>query len=265
MTGSDWTGSRRLVELNSRECAAYLSGGGDLAVVPVGAVERMGRHLPLHSGVYLAEAVAEALAEAGNGLLAPVIPYSTLYDTRAMRGSVHIEPRVMHRYLYDLCVELRANGFARVLVVGAMTELYYLVCEFFENENFAPLWVDVNEIPVVGAESRDERITWLVAGALRLRGREDLLSRLAALNGQQYGAVPPSPRDDARFAMFRKFGRVGYGLACDEDDVRPVSRLDVEAGARAIKEYAESHKDALEALDEYASHVSRRRYDRGMR
>jgi hypothetical protein len=171
----------------------------------------------------------------------------------------------MHKYLYDLCGELRANGFTRILIVGAMTELYYLVCEVFENENYAPLWVDVNEIPVVGAGNRDERITWLVAGALRLNGREDLLDRLISLNGQLCGNVPPTPREDARFAMFRKFGRVGYSLAEDEDDVKPVSRVDADTGAKAIKDYAQSHRDAMGALGEYVSYLSRRRYDRGVR
>ncbi|TDE11495.1 creatininase family protein [Jiangella asiatica] len=96
--------------------------GADLAVLPVGAFEWHGPHLPLGTDLLLAEGFARAWAEdtdAPSGVLYPSIAYTACPgQTRPWPGTVGVRPEVALPYLCDVLEGIVAAGFVRVLVVN---------------------------------------------------------------------------------------------------------------------------------------------------
>ncbi|OWV06070.1 creatininase [Micromonospora wenchangensis] len=130
---------------------AAVAAAADYAVLPVGAVEWHGPHLPLGTDLILAEGfaaeaggiagrVAEAggaagpVAEAGGasdrvagaggaagprGVLFPAVPYAACPgQTRPWPGTVSIRPEIAVGYLADVIEGIVAAGFPRLLIVN---------------------------------------------------------------------------------------------------------------------------------------------------
>ncbi|MGW0434210.1 creatininase family protein [Micromonospora sp. NPDC003197] len=93
----------------------------DFAVLPVGAVEWHGPHLPLGADLILAEGFAGESAVTGGprGVLFPAVPYAACPgQTRPWPGTVSIRPEVAVGYLSDVIEGIVAAGFTRLLVVN---------------------------------------------------------------------------------------------------------------------------------------------------
>lgn len=172
-----------ITDITSRECKAFLSGGGDLAIVPVASPERLGPHMPLGARGMVAETMARLLAKKLGGMKLPLVPYASVCDTFAQRGSIDMDVGLMHRYLFDLCDELLANRFKRIIVLGFQKELFYLCHEYFQSRNVAIAWVSPDsyfEAPGTVASSLDRhgRELWRLVACLRLGGDEAMLGRV---------------------------------------------------------------------------------------
>lgn len=75
---------------------------GPLLVVPLGAVEQHGPHLPLLTDTRLAVAVAErALPELAGALLAPALPYGASGEHEGFPGTVSIGTEVLTAVLVE--------------------------------------------------------------------------------------------------------------------------------------------------------------------
>ncbi|WP_298332578.1 creatininase family protein [Haloactinopolyspora sp.] len=100
----------------------------DIAVVPVGAFEWHGPHLPLGTDTILAEGFAREWAHVRDpdgaeapvrAVLYPPVAYTACPgQTRPWPGTIAIRPDVMLAYLCDVIEGVVAAGFTRVLVVN---------------------------------------------------------------------------------------------------------------------------------------------------
>jgi len=98
---------------------AAVAEAADFAVLPVGAVEWHGPHLPLGTDLILAEGFAGESAGARRGVLFPAVPYAACPgQTRPWPGTVAIRPEVAVGYLCDVLEGIVAAGFPRLLVVN---------------------------------------------------------------------------------------------------------------------------------------------------
>lgn len=116
-----WPSGKGLVEAR-RIPGAELAGvaeAADFAVLPVGAIEWHGPHLPLGADLILAEGFAAETADAGRGVLFPAVPYAACPgQTRPWPGTIAIRPEVAVGYLGDVIEGIVATGFTRLLVVN---------------------------------------------------------------------------------------------------------------------------------------------------
>lgn len=88
----------------------------DFAVLPVGAFEWHGPHLPLGTDLILAEGFAGSLPR---GVLYPPVAYTACPgQTRPWPGTIAVRPEVALGYLSDVIEGVVAAGFTRVLVVN---------------------------------------------------------------------------------------------------------------------------------------------------
>lgn len=91
----------------------------DFAVLPVGAVEWHGPHLPFGTDVILAAEFAARLRGDFTAVLFPAMPYSACPGkTSGHEGTIAIRPEVALAYLCDVLQGIVEAGFERVLVLN---------------------------------------------------------------------------------------------------------------------------------------------------
>ncbi|MDN6438325.1 MAG: creatininase family protein [Corynebacterium nuruki] len=116
------TASRRWADLTTTEVPTVIS-AGSLAVVPVGAVEPHGPHLPMSTDAVMAGAVASTVVEravaAGHDLwLLPTLSVSKSDEHAALPGTLWLNAATLFATLVDLGRSLAAAGVRRVLFVN---------------------------------------------------------------------------------------------------------------------------------------------------
>ncbi|MGD0587433.1 MAG: creatininase family protein [Thermoplasmata archaeon] len=115
------TGSRRLLDLDSRSFERRLA-SNPVVIVPVGALEAHGPHLPLGADQIQAEVTALALAERVDALVAPTIPYGSAPGARRFPGTVSLSMAQLEGYVEGALGELARSGVRRLLVLSGHGE-----------------------------------------------------------------------------------------------------------------------------------------------
>lgn len=110
-------GRFQVEELTSSEFAARLK-LNPLFILPVGAVEAHGAHLPLGADVLQPLAVARALARRRNALVLPPLWYGYCSSTRPFPGTVSLEVDTVRAVARDILRDLYRNGARKVLVLS---------------------------------------------------------------------------------------------------------------------------------------------------
>lgn len=103
----------------NQEQAAGLKENPVAALLPIGAVEVHGRHLPLGTDLYLAEAVAKKVeAQLGeeNCVVLPAIPYGQVWSLGEAPGSIHIPDELLSNFIAQIGFSLYKAGI-RVLAI----------------------------------------------------------------------------------------------------------------------------------------------------
>lgn len=131
---------RLLGQLTWPLVAAMIEEGYDLAVLPVGATEQHGRHLPLSTDTDIVEAACVAASErTGAPVLPTVAVGSSAAHTTKWPGTLSLPPRVLIDVVVELARWVRAGGFRKLLLVNGHVG------------NAAPLKVAVDEVRTEGA------------------------------------------------------------------------------------------------------------------
>jgi creatinine amidohydrolase len=117
-----------LADATWTEVRAFLLAAPDaIALVPVGATEAHGPHLPLATDVIIAEGTvkraAAALEARGRRVArAPALAYSVTHYAGGFAGTAGVEVEAARAYVADVCRGLGRAGFARVCLVNAHLE-----------------------------------------------------------------------------------------------------------------------------------------------
>jgi len=93
-----------------------------LVIVPVGALEAHGPHLPLGADQIQAEVTAFALADRVDALVAPTIPYGSAPGARRFPGTVSLSIAQLEAYVEGALGELSRSGVRRFLVLSGHGE-----------------------------------------------------------------------------------------------------------------------------------------------
>jgi creatinine amidohydrolase len=115
------TDSRRLLDLDSRSFERALA-RNPLVIVPVGALEAHGPHLPLGADQIQAEATAAVLAERTEALVAPTIAYGSAPGARRFPGTVSLTMAQLGTHAEGVLSELARSGVRRILVLSGHAE-----------------------------------------------------------------------------------------------------------------------------------------------
>ena len=102
------------------EIQAYLR-QVDIALLPVGAIEQHGPHLPLDTDTFDADYLARRVAEACTDpkpLVLPVIPYGVSYHHNDFKGTLSINNESLSRLIYDIGMSVAANGINKLVIIN---------------------------------------------------------------------------------------------------------------------------------------------------
>ncbi len=113
--------SRKLIEIDSRTLERQLR-RPPILILPVGALEAHGPHLPLGADQLQAEATADELADRLGGLVAPALPYGSCPGTRRFPGTVSLPMGTLTDLARQVLAEYARMGFTRMLVLSGHAE-----------------------------------------------------------------------------------------------------------------------------------------------
>ncbi len=94
------------------------SSGVDTAVLPVGAIEQHGPHLPPSVDWFQGEIVARRVAERLDGFLLPGVPFGCSQSHAGFRGSISLAPETLGAVVTDIAESLLEQGFRRIAVLN---------------------------------------------------------------------------------------------------------------------------------------------------
>lgn len=256
---------RLLPEITSRDCNAYQVQGGDIMLMPVGSIEVLGPHLPLGARTFVVQAFCELLAEAADGLWLPTTPYTSVQNTFDRPGSVDVPEQTVNAYIRAVFDDLLATGFRRILLVTYLDYLrYYIPQEFYEDHNVAAAGIHLGEeLPRYGRESGLREDSY-VAGALRILGRHDLVSKIEQENQRLLDERFTQPELPESLTAVRHVGTIGFAYPIGGYPLSPNPDLSAEKGEEILRKAATELIPAVARLRDYNEFLAKRTSSRGM-
>ena len=86
-------------------------------ILPVGATEEHGPHLPTITDTIQAMEVARAVADKKNVFLAPPLHYGVCRSTRGFPGTITVSHDALRAFVKDLLISFTDSGFTKVMIL----------------------------------------------------------------------------------------------------------------------------------------------------
>lgn len=126
------------------------------AVLPFGALEQHGPHLPLSTDTIMAAWLAEQVADAVDGWLLPAIPLGDTAANDSFPGTVSLSFDTVRSIVTDVGRSLRRSGFPCLIVVngdfGNQAPLRVAARDLARNDNWPVLVIDYPGLDEVAAQ-----------------------------------------------------------------------------------------------------------------
>jgi len=93
----------------------------DVALLPVGATEQHGHHLPLDTDAFDAGYLARKVAEGCNDpkpLVLPLIPYGVSYHHDDFTGTISISPGTLSKLIYEIGMSVARHGITKLFIIN---------------------------------------------------------------------------------------------------------------------------------------------------
>ncbi|MEJ2238271.1 MAG: creatininase family protein [Gemmatimonadales bacterium] len=93
----------------------------DVALLPIGAVEQHGPHLPLDTDAFDAAHLAAEVATACSTpqpVVLPLIPYGVSYHHDAFEGTIEVSPESLSRMVHDIGLSASRNGVKKLIMIN---------------------------------------------------------------------------------------------------------------------------------------------------
>jgi creatinine amidohydrolase len=108
-----------LDELSWTDVAAHIARDARL-LLPIGALEQHGPHLPLGANVLIAGRIAYDLSLEFDVLRAPAVAYGVnVASERAYAGTATLRPKTLHRLINELLATWESQGFEEFILITA--------------------------------------------------------------------------------------------------------------------------------------------------
>ena len=127
-----------LEDLDADTYAEYLGRPASTVIVPTGATEQHGPHMPLGVDAMLSSAIAGAVAEKIGALVAPVFSYGYKSQPRSgggnhRLGTTSLSGTTMISLVEDVAGSFLAQGFQNIVILNGHFENYQFIYEGMDN------------------------------------------------------------------------------------------------------------------------------------
>ena len=86
-------------------------------ILPVGATEEHGPHLPVFTDTHQAAEVAREVARRSRVFLAPPLPYGVCRSTRGFPGTITVGHDALRAFMQELLLSFHDSGFGNILIL----------------------------------------------------------------------------------------------------------------------------------------------------
>jgi creatinine amidohydrolase/Fe(II)-dependent formamide hydrolase-like protein len=123
----------------------------DTALLPVGAVEQHGPHLPLDVDAWDADYLCREVARACSDpkpLVLPLIPYGVSYHHQSFAGTLSLSPDTLWRVVYDVGMSAARHGIKKLVIVnghGGNAPTLHLAAQMLNRDALIFSCVDTGE------------------------------------------------------------------------------------------------------------------------
>lgn len=128
----------RLLGAMSWTEAAEAAKENPVVLLPIGAIEQHGPHLPLDEDALIADYVARQISSVTGAVVAPTIPYGHSHNLRGYAGTISLPQGLLTDLVVSIGSELARHGFKRLVLVdgnggnlGATAEAAYILRDRF--------------------------------------------------------------------------------------------------------------------------------------
>ncbi len=93
----------------------------DVALLPVGAIEQHGPHLPLDTDAFDAEYLAKRVAEKCSNpkpFVLPLIPYGVSYHHDDFMGTISVSNETLSKIVYEIGINLARQGIKKLVIIN---------------------------------------------------------------------------------------------------------------------------------------------------
>jgi creatinine amidohydrolase len=111
----------RLQDMKWPQVKEYLQ-HNDVALLPVGATEQHGTHLPIGTDTFESLGWAEAAAEQTNTIVTPALPFGWSPHHMINPGTMTLAASTVITVVYELSLSLVFHGFRKVIIVNGHRE-----------------------------------------------------------------------------------------------------------------------------------------------
>lgn len=134
---------------------------GLFGILPVGAVEQHGPHLPLVTDTVLAAGMARRIAEVfERAMLLPAISYGDAWTAEGWAGTLSVTPDSLRAHVLDLGRGLQRMGAGGLVTVNGHfgnREPIALAARTLAEEGFPVLHLDYPKLDIIAAEVAESR------------------------------------------------------------------------------------------------------------
>jgi creatinine amidohydrolase len=117
MSTEDPSIENRLAHLTWTDAEAAAR-AGRLVIIPTGAIESHGPHLPLDVDTHTVEFISLRLAQRTGALVAPAIAYGYSTTFASFTGTVTLSAETYQQVVFEVCRSLVDGGFRRLLILN---------------------------------------------------------------------------------------------------------------------------------------------------
>lgn len=242
-----------LDELSWIDVAAHLARDPRL-IIPVGALEQHGPHLPLGANVLIARHLALDLSREFGVLRAPTIYYGVnVPSERAYAGTATLRQKSLHRVLNELLASWEAHGIAEFILITAhrhephLDALATLITRSARVRVVSVWDVDIANLleaqpgPLHAGEAETSVLLYLYPEIVRMERARDFELPPEAFERYLRGELPTPPPGGA--------GVVGHPTAATAEKGRRIYQRILYAVRRAVFQAAGDDSDTLASID----------------
>jgi creatinine amidohydrolase/Fe(II)-dependent formamide hydrolase-like protein len=190
----------------------------DIALLPVGAIEQHGPHLPLDTDAFDADYLCRRVAEACSRprpFVLPLIPYGVSYHHDTFKGTVSVGPDALSRYVYEIGMSLANQGITKLVIVnghGGNSPALHFAAQMINRDAHIFTCVDTGETSDADIDALSETPNDVHAGEIETSTSLAIRPELVRLERARRSV----PRFSNRYLDFTSRRSVGWYVRTDK-------------------------------------------------